>query len=302
MALGAQYLLFHTTRQVQAFVERIEYRVDIDTMHREPATTLSLNEIGRVELTTAKPLFFDSYRVNSATGSFVLIDPHTNVTVGAGMIRGEVKAVPGGRPADPATAVSPNVTWDDWNIPRAEREAAQGHPAHVIWLTGLSGSGKSTIAREVERRLFAEGYRTMLLDGDQLRHGLNGNLGFSPADRAENVRRAGEVARLFFEAGHLVLCTFVSPYRKDREAVRARFPEARFSEVHVTAPLDVIRARDPKGLYAKEASGGIALTGVSSPYEASEQPELRIDTSAQSVEEAVEAVLRHVAAVAGRTG
>lgn len=287
LEVGRPYALLHTTREVQAFVERIEYRVDIDTLSRTDATALGLNEIGRVELVTAKPLCFDGYRVNSATGSFVLVDAATNVTVAAGMIRGAA------RPSESVrSSVSPNVAWQPWNIPREERERAQGHPALVVWLTGLSGAGKSTIARGVERALFAEGYRTMLLDGDQLRHGLNGDLGFSPADRAENVRRAGEVARLFFEAGHVVLCSFVSPYQRDRDAVRARFPDQGFVEVFVSAPVSVLQARDTKGLYRKEAAGQVVgLSGVSTPYEPPAAADLSIDTGAMSADDAVAQVL-----------
>jgi bifunctional enzyme CysN/CysC len=276
MEVGKSYALLHTSREVQAFVERVEYKVDIETLHREPASALALNEIGRVQIVTAKSLCFDSYRLNSATGSFVLIDPSNNVTVGAGMIRGETNPLE----QDKQPKTSPNVTWEDWNIPRAEREQKQAHSALVVWLTGLSGAGKSTIARAVERQLFEEGYRTMLLDGDQLRHGLNGDLGFSPADRAENVRRAGEVAKLFFESGHVVLCTFVSPYERDRATVRAMFPVGRFMEVHVTAPVDVLRARDPKGLYSRtDGPNAVALSGVSAPYESPTKAELVIDTS-----------------------
>jgi bifunctional enzyme CysN/CysC len=297
MEIGRAYALLHTSREVQAFVERIEYRVDVDTLHRDPASTLAVNEIGRVEIITAKPLCFDSYRVNSATGSFVLIDPATNVTVGAGMIRGETNPLE----KEDRPRASPNVRWDAWNISRAERESAQGHQAAVLWITGLSGAGKSTIARAVERRLFAEGYRTMLLDGDQLRHGLTAELGFSPADRAENVRRAGEVAKLFFEAGHVVLCTFVSPYARDRDAVRALFPEGRFAEVHVTASLDRLRARDVKGLYAREAAGEkVGMSGVTSPYEVPLAAELVVDTGVTSEEASVAAVLQLAAQLAPR--
>lgn len=288
MEVGRSYSLLHTSREVQAFVERLEYRVDIETLHREPAASLGLNEIGRAELVTANPLSFDSYRVNSATGSFVLIDPATNATVAAGMIRGETNPLE----KENRQKRSRNVTWEGWNIPRSEREARHGHEAAVIWLTGLSGSGKTTIAKEIERRLFNAGYRTMLLDGDQLRHGLNGDLGFSPADRAENVRRAGEVASLFFEAGHVVLCSFVSPFRRDRDAVRASFPEGRFHEVYVTAPMDVLKARDTKGLYSREASlGDIALSGVTTPYEQPLEPAHVIDTSQLSLEEAADALM-----------
>lgn len=295
MQVGKSYALLHTSREVQAFVERVEYTVDIETMHRESANALQLNEIGRVELVTARPLCFDSYRVNSATGSFVLIDPATNVTVGAGMIRGETTPLERETPT-----ASPDVTWEPWNIPRPEREERQGHGGAVIWLTGLSGSGKSTIARAVERALFADGLKTVLLDGDQLRHGLNGDLGFSPADRQENVRRAGEVARLFFETGHVVLCAFVSPYAADRDRVRSLFPPDRFAEVFVSAPLDVLRVRDPKGLYRREqADDTLQLSGVRSAFEVPAQPALRLDTDRLDVGTAVQAVLDVARTLAG---
>jgi bifunctional enzyme CysN/CysC len=288
------YVIQHTTRSAKALVSRIVYRIDVDTLHREEVATLGLNDIGRVEVTTSVPVFFDPYQINRATGSFILIDPYTNVTVGAGMIRGPVQSADAvaAAAAPAASAVSPSVVWEGWNVAREEREARNGHRAAVVWLTGLSGAGKTTIAREVERRLFAGGAQTMLLDGDTLRHGLNGDLGFSPADRAENVRRVGEVARLFFEQGSIVLCTFVSPYRADRDRVRALVPEGRFVEVHVHCGLDELKRRDPKGLYAKAERGEIPeLTGVSAPYEAPERPELVIDTGASGVEEGVLSVL-----------
>jgi bifunctional enzyme CysN/CysC len=267
-------------------VDIVDYRVDVDTLHREPAATLGMNEIGRVELTTADPLFFDSYRLNSATGCFILIDPQTNATVAAGMIRGE---------SNTTTAVSAGVTWQGWNIPRERREERQSHQAAVVWLTGMSGAGKSTIARAVERRLFEEGHRTMLLDGDDLRHGLCGDLGFSPADRAENIRRAGEVARLFFEQGAIVLCAFVSPYAVDRGRVRSLMPEGRFVEVFVQADLNALRSRDPKGLYARASEGRLdQFTGVSAPYEPPTAAELTIDTELTTVDEAAEVVIDHL--------
>ncbi|HEX2081303.1 MAG TPA: sulfate adenylyltransferase subunit CysN [Longimicrobium sp.] len=300
---GTPYVIQHTSRTARAFVTRIVYRMDVDTLHREEADRLGLNDIGRVEVSTSVPVFYDAYQLNRATGSFILVDPYSNATVAAGMIRGPVQTADElFGPAQPAqeaapAPVSPGVTWEGWNVPRAEREARNGHGAAVVWLTGLSGAGKTTIARAVERRLFAQGCQTMLLDGDQLRHGLNGDLGFSPEDRAENVRRAGEVARLFFEAGAIVLCTFVSPYAGDRARVRALLPEGAFLEVHVDAPLEELRRRDPKGLYAGSASGAVAgLTGVAAPYEAPESPELRIDTSAVEVEEAVAQVLARLRA------
>lgn len=283
LAVGKTYLLAHTTRRVQATIDHLEYRVDVDTLHRHDALTLELNDIGRAQITTADPVFVDSYLLNSATGSFILIDPQTNATVAAGMIRGTAQRAP---------RVAAGAVWQDWNIDRERREAQHGHPAAVVWLTGLSGAGKTTIAREVEQRLFEAGHHTMLLDGDQLRHGLCGDLGFSPADRTENIRRAGEVARLFFESGAIVLCAFVSPYRGDRDAVRALLPEGRFVEVFVKADADTCRARDTKGLYAKARVGAVQqLTGVSAPYEEPPSPELVVDTTATSVEEACSLVL-----------
>jgi bifunctional enzyme CysN/CysC len=281
------YILMHTTRQQQAFVTDLLYRIDVDTLHREKVATLALNDIGRVEITTAKPLFFDPYEKNAATGSFILIHPHTHGTVAAGMIRGEVRETPlpaGGEPQE----VSPNVVWEPWNVPREEREAKNGHKAAVLWFTGLSGSGKSTIARALERELFTAGCQTMLLDGDQVRHGLSGDLGFSPADRTENIRRVGEVARLFFEQGCIVICSFVSPYRSDRERARGLLPNGRFFEIHVDCDLETLRQRDPKGLYAKAAQGGLRnLTGVQAVYEPPSAAEAVVDTRVSDPERSV---------------
>jgi len=292
------YVIQHTTRSARAFVDRVVYRMDVDTLHREEAALLGLNDIGRVEITTSAPLFFDAYQGNRATGSFILVDPHTNVTVAAGMIRGPVRTAESLVPAEAAAPrVSPDVTWEGWNVPREAREARNGHGAAVLWFTGLSGAGKTTIAGRLERRLFEAGVQTMLLDGDALRHGLNGDLGFSPAERAENVRRAGEVARLFFAQGSVVLCTFVSPYRADRARVRSLLPEGRFLEIFVDAPLEELRRRDPKGLYARAERGGVgALTGVSAPYEAPESPELVLRTDRLSADEAVDLVLARLRA------
>lgn len=286
LAVGQPYVLVQTTRQVKAFVTGIDYRVDIDTLHRVEAPTLSVNEIGRVQITTALPVFFDSYRLNFATGSFILIDPHTNGTVAAGMIRGE------GDAASSISPVSPPAALAGWSVPREERERRHGHAAAVIWLTGPPGAGKSTIARAVERRLFDRGCATALLDGDMVRQGLCRDLGFSPADRTENIRRAGEVARLFFEQGSLVLCAFVSPYRHDRDRVRALVPGGRFVEVFVTADLATRQARDPKGLYALAKRGSLEqLTGVSAPYEEPLNPELTIRTDLETVDASVDRLM-----------
>lgn len=283
-----RYLLRHTTREVQAFVDEVVYQIDVDTLHRDGGQSLGLNDIGRVQITTASPIFYDTYRSNHETGAFILVDPESNNTVAAGMIRGGAEM--SGR--KPARQVSPDVVWEGLNIPLEEREARQGHRAAVLWFTGLSGAGKTTIAREVEKRLFEKGANVVMLDGDHVRHGLSGDLGFSASDREENIRRVGEVARLFFETGAVTLCTFVSPYAADRQRVRELFPEGSFLEIHVEVDLDTARERDPKGLYAKADAGEIeSFTGVSSPYEAPESPEVHLDTTGLNVEEAVEAVL-----------
>jgi len=282
------YLLMHTTRQVQAFVTELVYRMDVDTLHREPVETLGLNDIGRVQITTSQPLFFDPYAQNHATGSFILVDPHNHATVAAGMIRGPSKQPP----TSIERSISSDVVWEDSNITRAEREARNGHRAAVLWFTGLSGAGKTTIARQVERELFARGYQTVQLDGDQVRHGLCGDLGFSATDRTENIRRVGEVAGLFFEAGTIVLCTFISPFRTDRDRARALVPAGGFFEVFVDAGLETVMQRDPKGLYQKAMRGEIPnFTGISSPYEQPQSPELVLKTDRQTIEESVRSVL-----------
>lgn len=285
------YIVQHTTREVKAFVDEVLYRVDVNTLHREDVDTLDLNDIGRVRLTTAQPLFFDSYRVNQETGAFILVDPFSHNTVAAGMIRGSAHPVDDRQDQQQGRerSISSDVVWEGLNISRAEREAANGHKAAVLWLTGLSGSGKTTVARALEKRLFDSGHRTMLLDGDFVRHGLCGDLGFSSSDRKENIRRIGEVSRLFFEQGNIVLCTFVSPYRADRDKVRSLLPDDRFLEIFVDVDLSTAKQRDPKGLYEKAARGDIKeFTGVSSPYEQPQSPEVTINTEELTVDEAVD--------------
>ncbi|MCU1657294.1 MAG: cysNC 1 [Pseudonocardiales bacterium] len=271
---GARYTIQHTTRSTRALVKQLDYRLDINTLHRdETAQSLSLNEIGRIQLRTHQPLHFDPYRRNRETGSFILIDEATNSTVAAGMIS---------RP----TQHEPNVVWHSGAVSRGER-ATRGL---TVWLTGLSGSGKSSVAVEVERRLVASGRPAYLLDGDNLRHGLNTGLGFSAEDRAENVRRVGEVAKLMADAGVVSVVSLVSPYRADRDRVRAAHDEAGlpFVEVFVDTPLEICEARDPKGMYAKARAGEITgFTGVDDPYEAPQSPDLLLrpedgDVSAQA--------------------
>ncbi|MBD3615100.1 MAG: sulfate adenylyltransferase subunit CysN [Gracilimonas sp.] len=292
LELGKPYILQHNTHMVQVFAEELLYRMNVDSLSREEADKLKLNEIGRVRLKTSQPIFFDPYQINQKTGSFIVIDPATNVTIGAGMIRaGSTESKT--RSSDKVKRkTSPNVTWEPWNIPRKEREQRNGHNAKLLWFTGISGAGKSTIAKELERTLWEAGKQTVLLDGDQVRHGLNGDLGFSPSDRTENIRRVGEVARLFFEHGNIVICTFVSPYEKDRERARQLFPEGEFQEIHITCDPKTAQKRDPKGLYKKAVEGKIkGLTGYDADYEVSENPALTIDTDKLSVEEAVKKIL-----------
>jgi bifunctional enzyme CysN/CysC len=260
---GARYTIQHTTRSTRAVVRSLDYRLDVNTLHRdETADGLSLNEIGRIRLRTQQPLLFDAYRRSRDTGSFILVDEATNNTVAAGMITG------------PSQQKS-RVVWHSGSVQRAER-ATQGM---TVWLTGLSGSGKSTVAAELERRLVASGRPAYLLDGDNLRHGLNAGLGFSAEDRAENVRRVAEVAKLLADAGVVAIVSLVSPYHADRERARTLHSESGlpFAEIFVDTPLQVCEARDPKGMYAKARAGEIKnFTGVDDPYEAPESPHLRL--------------------------
>lgn len=286
------YVLQHTTRQVRAYITELNYRIDVDTLHREAAQTLQLNEIGRVKLTTTQPLFFDPYAQNRATGSFVLIDPTANTTVAAGMIRSRVRDLDEVVAQQPNRQRSTNITWDSSQIAREMRERQNGHQAAVLWFTGLSGSGKSTIARTLEKRLYERGCHTFYLDGDNVRHGLNGDLGFSAQDRKENIRRVAEVARLAFDHGNLTICTFISPFAADRDFARSILPAGRFLEVYVKCDLEVLKRRDPKGLYAKALRGEIPeFTGVSSPYEEPITPALVVESDVQTVDDIVEQLL-----------
>jgi bifunctional enzyme CysN/CysC len=282
------YILQHASRQVRAFIAELNYRIDVDTLHRETAHTLHLNEIGRVKITTTQPLFFDPYQLNRNTGSFILIDPYSNVTVAAGMIRRRSSTLDDVISTQPERSKSTNIVWESTEISREMREVRNGHRAAVLWFTGLSGSGKSTVARRLERRLFERGCQTTYLDGDNVRHGLNGDLGFSPAHRKENIRRVAEVARLAFDHGTLTICTFISPFRADREFARSLLPEGRFMEIYVKCDLEVVKRRDPKGLYAKALRGEIPeFTGISSPYEEPLSPEVVVETDVQSVDDIV---------------
>jgi bifunctional enzyme CysN/CysC len=293
------YLLQHTTRTLRAHIAELTYRIDVDTLHRSPAHTLRLNEIGRVTVQTTQPLFFDPYQLNRSTGSFILIDPFSHATVGAGLIRRRAGALeelaPGVSQSPRTRPTSRHVVWERSALSREQREVRNGHRAAVLWFTGLSGSGKSTVARALEQRLFSRGCQTMYLDGDNVRHGLCGDLGFSPQDRQENIRRVAEVAKLGFEQGQIVLCTFISPYGRDRAFARSLVPEERFVEIYIECDLEVCKRRDPKGLYAKALSGEIAdFTGISSPYEPPEHPELVLQTDLHTVDALVDRVLEEL--------
>ena len=258
-----RYSLLHTTRSTKAQIVKLDYRLDVNSLHRdEKAESLSLNEIGRISIKTQQPLMFDPYRRNRVTGSFILVDETTGNTVAAGMINGP-------------TLKESRVVWHSSEVSREERATAGA----TVWLTGLSASGKSTIAVELERRLVAAGIPAYRLDGDNLRHGLNADLGFSAEDRAENVRRVGSVAQLFADSGAVAVACLISPYREDRDRVRAAHEAAglKFVEVYVDTPIEQCEARDPKGMYAKARAGEIkGFTGVDDPYEAPASAELVI--------------------------
>jgi len=295
MEPGRLYELWQTSHTGRASIGEVRYKMDMETMHRLPSGSLLLNDIALVSLQTTIPFFWDTYRQNQHTGSFILIDPDTHNTVAAGMVRQVNKESIADLPQAPAGKKSADVVWEGWNVNRARRESRNGHQAAVLWFTGLSGSGKSTIGRLLEQQLFDRGIQTMLLDGDHLRHGLCNDLGFSEADRSENIRRAAEVARLFYEQGNIVICTFISPFAKDRQQVRELIPEGRFLEVWANCDLDTAIARDPKGLYARALRGEIAhFTGINSPYEPPENPEITLHTATEDSEAAARRIVEEL--------
>jgi bifunctional enzyme CysN/CysC len=279
LAQGGRYVLKHTTKTVRAVADELLHRIDVDTLHRdESADTLTLNEIGRLRLRTSAPLTYDAYRRNRATGGFILIDEATNETLAAGMLLDSDEPV---APAETeGTAVAPrssNVRWEPTKLTREARWQALGHGGATVWMTGLPSSGKSTVAGALEQRLVEAGVPAYRLDGDNLRHGLNGNLGFSASDRAENVRRTAQAARLLADSGVIAIVSLVSPYAADRQIAKAIHEEAGldFVEVFVDTPPEECERRDTKGLYAKARAGEITgFTGVDDPYERPESPDL----------------------------
>ena len=279
---GRQYLLKLATSTVAATVSTLKHKVDVNSLERLASRTLALNEVGYCNFSLAQPLAFDPYRDNRDMGGFILIDRFTNATVGAGMI-------------DFGLRRATNVHWQALDVNKEARAGIKGQKPAILWFTGLSGSGKSTIANLVEKALTAEGRHTYLLDGDNVRHGLNRDLGFTDADRVENIRRVGETAKLFLDAGLIVLVSFISPFRSERRMARELVDADEFIEVFVDTPLEVCMARDPKGLYQKARAGAIKnFTGVDSPYETPEKAEITLATVEASAEEQAARILKYL--------
>jgi bifunctional enzyme CysN/CysC len=279
---GRPYLLKSATRTVGAAVSELKHQVDIETFKPLAAKTLGLNDIGLVNLSLSEPIAFDLYEENRTTGSFILIDRFTNATVAAGMIRFGLRR-------------ATNIHWQALNVDRQARADLKGQKPVILWFTGLSGAGKSTIANLVESKLHLMGRHTYMLDGDNIRHGLNRDLGFTDADRVENIRRVAEAAKLFLDAGLIVLVSFISPFRSERAMARDLVKEGEFLEVFVDVPLAVAESRDPKGLYRKARAGEIKhFTGIDSPYEPPLNPDLRLDTTASSADELADLIVERL--------
>jgi bifunctional enzyme CysN/CysC len=267
---GRSYLLKIGSQQVPASITALKYKTNVNTLEQSPAKHLALNEVGTVTLAADKPIAFDSYGANPLTGSFILIDRITNATLGAGVI-------------DFGLRRAQNLSYQSFDVNRQVRAEQKGQEAQIVWFTGLSGSGKSTVANLMEKRLTAEGRHAYILDGDNVRHGLNKDLGFTDEDRVENIRRVAEVARLMADAGLIVLVSFISPFRNERRLAREIAGDIPFTEVFVDTPIAVCEARDPKGLYARARRGEIKnFTGISSPYEAPETPDVVLEGGSKS--------------------
>jgi len=279
MIPGRAYWLKLATQSVSATIQAPKYEINVNTLDHLAAKTLELNGIGVVELSTDKPITFEAYSDNRTLGGFILIDKLTNATVAAGMLHFSLRR-------------AQNVHWQATDIDRDMRANLKNQRPALLWFTGLSGSGKSTIANLVEKKLHRMNRHSFLLDGDNVRHGLNRDLGFTEADRIENIRRVGEVAKLMSDAGLIVITAFISPFRAEREMVRGMLPEGEFIEVFIDTPLAEAEKRDVKGLYKKARAGQLKnFTGIDSPYEAPETPEIRIDTTAMTPEEAADLII-----------
>jgi bifunctional enzyme CysN/CysC len=282
MLPGRPYIMKAGANSVRATITDEKYQVDVNTMEKAPGKTLELNSIGICNIATDQPLPFVAYDENPDLGGFILIDRLTNATVGAGMIHFALRR-------------SQNIHWQAIDIDRDAHAEQKDQQAKLLWFTGLSGSGKSTIANLVEKKLFALGKHSFLLDGDNVRHGLNKDLGFTDADRVENIRRVGEVAKLMTDSGLIVLTAFISPFRAERQMVRRMLPEGDFIEVFVDTPLEVAEQRDVKGLYKKARAGELKnFTGIDSPYEEPEQAEIRVNTVEMTAEQAADFVVEQL--------
>ncbi len=279
MLPGRSYWLKLGTQTVSATVQQPKYQVNVNTMEQLAAKTLDLNAIGVANLSTDRQIVFEPYVDNRTLGGFILIDKITNATVAAGMLHFSLRR-------------AQNVHWQPTDVSRENHAAMKNQKPAVLWFTGLSGAGKSTIANLVEKKLARMNRHTFLLDGDNVRHGLNKDLGFTDADRVENIRRVGEVAKLMTDAGLIVITAFISPFRSERDMVRQMMKPGEFVEVHIDTPLSEAEARDVKGLYKKARSGELKnFTGIDSPYEPPHDPEIRIDTTAMTADEAAEAIV-----------
>ena len=282
LVVGRAYWMKLGTQMVSVTVAEPKFEINVNTMDHLAAKTLHLNSIGVSEITTDRAIVFDPYSENRALGGFILIDKISNRTVGAGMLHFSLRR-------------AQNVHWQAVDITRDDHAAMKNQRPRVLWFTGLSGSGKSTIANEVEKKLAIMNRHTFLLDGDNVRHGLNKDLGFTESDRIENIRRIGEVAKLMTDAGLIVLTAFISPFRADRQLVRDMMGEGEFIEIHVDTPLEVAEQRDVKGLYKKARAGELKnFTGIDSPYEEPEDPEIRVNTVAMSPEEAADYIIKQI--------
>ena len=279
---GRQYVLKTANRMIPATVTDLKHKINVNTLDHQSGKTLELNEVGVCNLSTSRPIAFDPYQDNRATGSFILIDRQTNATIGVGMI-------------DFSLRRAQNVHWQALEVDKSSRAALKNQKPCVLWFTGLSGSGKSTVANLVEKRLHDLGRHTYTLDGDNVRHGLNKDLGFTDADRVENIRRVGETSKLLVDAGMIVLVSFISPFVSERRMARELVEDGEFIEVFISTPLEVCEQRDVKGLYAKARRGEIKnFTGIDSAYEAPENPEIDIDTSEIAAEKAANDIVRYL--------
>jgi len=276
---GRTYLMKIGTKTVTATISPLKYKININTLEHAAAVKFDLNDIGVANLQLDRPIAFDPYEVNRDTGGFILVDRVTNDTVGAGMLHFALRR-------------AHNVQWQALDVNKAARAALKGQKPCVLWYTGLSGAGKSTIANLVDKKLHSMKRHTYLLDGDNVRHGMNKDLGFTAADRVENIRRIGEMAKILIDAGLIVSTAFISPFRAERQMARALVGETEFIEIFVDTPLDVAEQRDPKGLYKKARRGELKnFTGIDSPYETPERAELRIDTTSLTPEDAADTIV-----------